>query len=131
MADYPADELKAIYELGKLYFEMGYFVPAERIFQGLLASDAEEITPARLGVGLVKLETGLFQESTSFFRTTIEKATFGLEGQLALAMASLGLGDTTRVRALLRQMEIEVKGVTFTRPDLFHLWESLMIRCEN
>ncbi len=37
MLAYSQTELNSIYELGRLYYEMGYFAPAERLFTGLSA----------------------------------------------------------------------------------------------
>ena len=62
VADYTKEMLSAAYELGRLYFESGYFVPAERIFSGLAAVD-RGLTPSRVGLGLIRLEKGQFQEA--------------------------------------------------------------------
>ena len=60
MKEYPEPILRAIYELGRLYYEMGYFAPAERVFAGLASIDKGS-TASDVGLGLVKLECGLYR----------------------------------------------------------------------
>lgn len=130
--DYSPKALSAIYELGRLYFEMGYFAPAERIFSGLVAVDSAA-TPAHIGLGLIKLECGLFSESISTFREALEKGTFSLQAKVGLAAAFICTGEVSRARSLLTQVGREqggAEGMAALNAETKTLWEALMLRCE-
>ncbi|MFN8391700.1 MAG: hypothetical protein U0136_15535 [Bdellovibrionota bacterium] len=127
---YSRDQLNAVYELGRMYFEMGYFVPAERIFAGLTVVDGA-VTPARVGLGLLKLERGLFQESTAFFRSAIQANTYALEAKLGLVAAFLGMGELPRARSLLSEVAKEMQGTPGISPEIRTLAEAFAERCQG
>ena len=99
MPEYTSEELTSIYELGRLYFEMGYFAPAERIFSGLAAVD-DDRTPSRLGLGLVKLERGLYQEAAVHFRAALQSNTYTLQSKLGMCAAFVAVGEVSRARSI-------------------------------
>ena len=101
---YTSNELFAIYELGRLYFEMGYFVPAERIFGGLVTVD-NGMTPARLGLGLIKLENGLIDEAVSHFREALESRELELQAKIGLSIAFVALQENSRARLIIRDLK--------------------------
>ncbi|OVE79675.1 hypothetical protein BVY02_02520 [bacterium J17] len=104
--DYPPEVLGGIYELGRLYYELGYYGPAERIFLGLSVVDRFS-TPARLGLALVKLELGLFQESTVYFRAALQEGPQALHAKLGMCAAFIAMGEITRARSMLGQLARE------------------------
>ena len=130
MMDYADEQLKAIYELGRLYFEMGYFAPAERIFAGLSVVDGAQ-TPARLGLGLVKLERGLFQEAAVHFRNVIQSGRYTLPAKVALASAFLAAGELTRAKSMLGEISKEAGPQLAQDTEMRILWEALVIRCSG
>src|SRR5690606_16726970 len=98
----------AIYELGRLYLEMGYFAPAERIFIGLLALGGE-LVPARLGVATVKLEKGQFDEAAAHFRASVRGEQWVLEAKLGLSNAFLARGEVKRAATLLAELRTQIQ----------------------
>ena len=122
---YSTDELVSIYELGRLYYEMGYLVPAERIFAGLAAVDGNQ-TAARIGLGLLKMERGLFQDATNQFRAALQAGVFPLQAKLGLVIAFLGLQELPRARSLLSELSKEITDVP---TDVAHLAKVLAKRC--
>lgn len=124
---YPDQQLKAIYELGKAYFDMGYFVPAERIFAGLASLDQGK-TPARIGLGLIKLETGLYEESVAYFRDAfaLENKYFELQSKLGLGMAFLAIGERSRAHLIFNEIREKKSLELDNEPDLRKLTDCLM-----
>jgi len=122
---YSPEELVSIYELGRLYYEMGYLVPAERIFAGLVAVDGNH-TAARIGLGLLKIERGLFQEATNQFRLALQANSFPLQAKLGLVIAFLGMQELPRARSLLGELTKEMNGIS---PEVSQLARVLATRC--
>ena len=128
MADYTKEMLTAAYELGRLYFESGYFVPAERIFSGLAAVD-RGLTPSRVGLGLIRLEKGQFQEAIAHLRAGLQGAMYVSESKVALAFAFLGLGEIQRAHSLL--LELAREPQLNENRELRALYEAAMLRCSD
>ena len=110
LAEYSTEELNGLYELGRLYFEMGYYAPAERIFNGLVLVD-DELTPSRLALGILKLECGLYQEATSHFRVLVEKGQYPLQTKLGLSGVFIATGDLARARQTLDEVGLEMQRI--------------------
>ena len=125
---YSIDALAAIYELGRVYLEMGYFIPAERIFNGLVAVDQGQ-TPARLALGVLNLERGLTEEAAEQFRLVLDSSGFHLQARLGLTAAFLAGGDIQRARSSLAQVRREYN--LDSQPYLNALWEAFSLRCEG
>ena len=130
MSKYSNEELAAVYELGRLYFEMGYFAPAERIFSGLTAVD-ERMAVARLGLGLVKLELGLFQEAAAQFRQALQLGFYDLQAKLGLCAAFIALGEIPRSASILAEIAKGVEGVSEIDPEIRRLIEAFVVRCKE
>ncbi len=130
MSDYHDEELLSIYELGRMYYEMGYFVPAERIFQGLLAVDGNN-TPARLGLGLLKLEHRAYPEAIINFKTAVQNNHYPIQAKLGLACSFIGLGEIDRAKQLLLQLAPELETNREISSELRALWEMLALRCDG
>lgn len=128
--DYSRAELAAIYELGRMYFEMGYFAPAERVFAGLAMLD-DGVTPARLGLGVVKLERGLFEEAVGHFRASLENAAVQLEAKLGLCACFLAVGELARAKSILSEIAAEIDGRRGIDPEVQRLYEAFVIRCNE
>lgn len=126
---YSPAELTSIYELGRLYFEMGYFIPAERIFGGLSAVDGGQ-TPSRLGLGLVKLERGFPQEAVLHLRAALQNLPTRLQTELALALAFVAEGEFLRARQMLEQIAKDHARNTSFSGELRTLWKALSLRCQ-
>lgn len=126
---YTDDELLAIYELGRLYLEMGYYTPAERVFNGLCVVDAGK-TPGRVGLGVVKLERGLYDESINHFRRALQEGRYPLQAKLGLCVAFIGQGDVTRAKSILVQLATDLERARDAPAELRTLWEALALRCE-
>ena len=127
--DYSKKILFSIYELGRLYFEMGYFAPAERIFVGLAGMDGGQ-TPSLVGLGLVKLECGLFPESIAYFREALEREVFPLQAKLGLSAAFISTGEYARARSILTQIKRDQGGEDRLDEETRMLWEALDVRCQ-
>ncbi len=131
MIEFSDQELFAIYELGKMYYEMGYFAPAERIFSGLVEVDGG-ITPARIGLGLVKLESGLYNESATFFRAELQDGSHSIEAKIGLSAAFVATNEISRARSILGQIEKDLREApSAISPEVGKLWEALVIRCRS
>lgn len=126
---YSGEELAAIYELGRLYFEMGYFPAAERIFSGLSAIDGG-FTPARIGLGLLRIENGQYNDATTFFRGELPDGNYKIEAKLGMCAAFMALGEVPRARSLLGQIDKDFQAVKNLNPELQRLWQAFAIRCE-
>lgn len=129
MANYNEYEIGSIYELGRMYFEMGFFAAAERVFSGLAAIDDGK-SPARLGLGLVKLERGLYQEAVQHLRDSLQSNQYSVQTKVALSFAFLGLGELSRARSILSQMIKEIGPQTAVESEVRTLWEALAVRLE-
>ncbi len=127
--EYSDEQLKAIYELGRMYYEMGYFAPAERIFAGLIGVDNGR-TPARLGLALVKLERGALQEAAQHFRAALQNTGIAMQTKLGLAAAFVAAGELNRARSILGEVSKEAAnlGKNAEEKELRALWEALAIR---
>lgn len=122
---YNVEELYAIYELGRLYFEMGYFVPAERIFVGLATVD-DGLTPSRLGLGLIKLENGLLDEAISHFRDALDTKRYDLQAKIGLSIAFIALQENSRARLLISDLR-KIRQTDLDRdPNL-----NALVKCIN
>ena len=97
-------ELYSIYELGKLYYDMGYFSAAERVFSGLIEIDGGD-TPSLLGLGLVKFERGQYEEASLLFMKVMDKTPeFELEARIALGICLVALKDYPKARVVLEDV---------------------------
>lgn len=130
MSEYTNDELFSMYELGRMYFEMGYFAPAERIFNGLSAVD-EDRTPSRLGLGLVKLERGLYQEAAVHFRAALQSGVYPLQSKLGMCTAFIAVGELSRAKSILAEIAKGSEVDAQTESELRKLYEALAIRCSE
>lgn len=128
MAEYSRELLDAIYELGRLYFDMGYFPPAERIFAGLSCVDSGT-TPSQLGMGLIKLERGLYDDAIGHFRAMVDTGHYQLQSKLGICAALVGKKDLQKARIILDQMERDIVNASRMHPEQKRLWEALKIRC--
>ena len=77
--NYTSEQLPAIYQLSKLYLELGYFTPAERILSGLIEIDKEMETPALLAVGVLKIEKNNIEEALLNFRSLLQVSKYSLQ----------------------------------------------------
>ena len=126
---YSDSELFAIYELGRLYFEMGYFAPAERIFSGLAAVDGGR-TPARCGLGLVKLERGLYEQSQDQLRLALQDRVYPTQAKLGLVAVFIAVNEIPRAKSMLVELAAELEKSEELDPALRSLWEAFAIRCD-
>lgn len=129
MTQYSNDELFSIYELGRMYYEMGYFAAAERIFAGLVAV-SDDFAEARLGLGLVKFECEQYDEAAGCFRSLVQEDKLALEAYLGLAAIFIAQGEATRARTLLLQLEKGVEGIDNLPPNARRLWQ-FYFRCSE
>ena len=130
MAEYSREELTSIYELGRLYFEMGYFTPAERIFSGLMSVDNAQ-TYSRLGLGLVKLELGAFQEAATYFRMALQQEGCDLQAKLGLCAVFLAINEASRAQSLIGEVSKTLEGGREIDEEVRKLYEALAIRCRQ
>lgn len=129
--NYSEKELVALYELGRLYYEMGYFAPAERVFAGLVVIDGG-YTPARIGLGLIKLERGLFSDAMNHFRIALQnESQFKLSAYLGLCSAFVAGGEFDRARSLLSQLERDKPMQESFIPEYRTIRDALHIRCSE
>ncbi len=109
--EYRAELLGGLFALGKLYFEMGYLTPAEKIFSGLVVVDLNWQTPARLGLGLIRLEFGNLEEAGVQFRRALEVGTEGMASKLGLISVFVAQGEAARAQSLLNEVGRELESV--------------------
>ena len=120
--------LSNIFELGRMYFETGFFAPAERIFNGLLAIDPAA-TPSRLGLGLVKLELGHFSEAATLFRQCLDANEYEMRAKVGLACCFLAKLENSRAESLLREVRrAEMDGIVSFSAEEQRLLEALVLR---
>lgn len=127
--EYTEEQFESIYALGKMYLEMGYFVPAERIFAGLAKIDLNFITAANVGLALLRLQKGQYQESTVFFRLLLQSPRFSLFAKLGLSAAFLGQKELSRARLLLLEVQSEYNKRRVNDTQIKKLIESFFICC--
>jgi len=126
---YTIDELAALYELGRLYFEMGYLAPAERIFGGLVAVDGASATASVLALALIRLERGLTLEAVSHFRRALESGTFSVETKLGLCIAFISTAEFGRAKSLLIEIGKDIEKAGSVATELSTIWEALSLSC--
>jgi hypothetical protein len=119
-------ELCAIYELGRLYFETGFLAEAEVIFLGLRAASAE-FAPSFVGIGLVRLEKGEFQESLLSFREAVKQHRLIVEAKIGMGAAFLALGENRRAATILLELSREVNE-PHVSSEVRQLWQALSRR---
>jgi hypothetical protein len=102
---------QSIYELGRLYFEMGYFKAAERIFQGLVNCD-NGLTPSLLGLAVIKMEKGDFHSAREFFLQSLSNQAgttiYHLQARLGLVMCLMALGEENRAKDLFNSLSTDL-----------------------
>jgi len=138
---FTSDEFVGIYELARLYYEMGFLTASERILNGLVLCD-EGATPSRGALGLVNLETGKADEAVLQFRASVKnprRIDDILVGKLGLIAAFLSVGDIERAGTLVTESESDLSqlanegrnsGVIVQRSDeLQELWHAFALRC--
>ena len=129
-ARYSQELLEAIYELGCLYLEMGYLIPAEKIFAGLAAIDDGK-TPSKLGLGIIKLEEGLPQESSGFFREEMQEGRPNSErAKLGVVTSFLAAGEIARAYSMLEESVKETPDEEL-EPNLRSFRSALLVRCRD
>lgn len=126
---YQRDELAAIYELGRIYYEMGYFAAAERVFSGLSSSSSIS-APALLGQALIRIEHKQYDDALNLLRALIQEGTLALEAKIAMCACLVAMGDFSRGKSLVVQVgrDLERDGRELT--NFRRLWEALAIRCD-
>lgn len=125
---YANEQLTALYELGRLYYQLGYYAPAEKIFHGLVAVDNKQ-TAAKVGLGLIKLERGAFEEAASHFRQALDEGHYKLQAKLGMLTAFVAQDEILRARSLLEEIDNEVANQESLDPDLRKLIRALFKRC--
>ena len=126
--NYSLGALIGIFELGRMYYETGFFAPAERIFTGLAVIDKSAM-PSKLGLGLVKLELGLYNEASTFFRQCIEERAFDVSAKISLAVCFIAQGELKRAQSLLVEVaEVSKKTLGYEERKLL---DALLIRTTN
>ena len=128
MEIYTNTELAGIYELGKMYYEMGFYTAAERIFQGLLLID-QGSTPSRIGLGLIKLENGLLAESVTQFREAIKASNFETEAKVGLSLCFIAEGQHSRAHWLFNDVAMKNTETLTNQPLLKRFVECLTDFC--
>lgn len=126
---YSTEQLTAIYELGRLYYQLGYYAPAEKVFNGLLAIDSGKQTAANIGLGLVKLERGAYEEATSYFREALEKGGHKLQAKLGMLATFIAKREILRARTLLEEIDNEVANQGALDPELQTLIQAFFKCC--
>ena len=119
-------EVEALFEIGRFYYILGYFVPAARIFSGLQHID-EGLVPTFVALGLLKLEGGLYAEASVYFRESISRNLFINEAKIGLAASYIGMGESSRAHSVLTQMKKDIV-INNVSTEFLRLWESLVIR---
>ena len=109
---------------------MGYYTPAERIFNGLCVIDGG-VTPSRISLGVIKLERGLFEESAQHFKRALQEGYYPLQSKLGLSIVFIGQGDISRAKSVLVQLATELEKAIDAPSELRTLWEALALRCEG
>jgi len=131
MKSFSTDELLGMYELARLYYEMGYLSAAERILNGLVVIDGGA-TPARGALGTVKLETGKLEEALQIFRLAVKspmRAEEIIVGKLGLIASFLAAGDLERATTLVQEAQSDLQHAPGEVRNLRELWEAFAIRC--
>lgn len=128
MSQYTAEELSCIYELGRMYYEMGYSGAAERIFGGLAALDWMTL-PTQLALGLLKCERGETDEATVHIKAELDQGSYQLESKLALSGVFIAGGEISRARSLLAQIVKDHGPVDRFPSDYATLWRAFWLRC--
>ena len=126
-ASYSKQNLSAIFSLGRLYLEMGYYVPAEKIFSGLIAVDGGS-TAAKLAMGVLKLEQGHPQEAGNYFRAALAEEVFSLQAKLGIAASFVSAKEIARALSMLQELAREVDKDSVSA-EMRTLWVALKARC--
>lgn len=126
---YSSEHLSALYELGRLYYQLGYYAPAEKIFNGLLTIDSDNETAANIGLGLIKLERGAYEEATSYFRFALEGGNYKLQAKLGMLATFVAKAEILRARSLLEEVDSEVANQDTLDPDLGKLLKAFFRCC--
>lgn len=101
--DYASEEICGLYELGRLYYEMGIYSSAEKLFAGLMAIHAQ-IVPCHVGLGLVKLERGYYEEAENCFREGLKNKDFEIEAKFGMVLVFIATNEVGRAKVLMDQI---------------------------
>ena len=127
--EYSAEELSAIYELGRLYYEMGYLPSAERIFNGICAV-SNSFPCARLALGLIKIERGLSEEAVRDIRLAMPYPQCEIEAKVALCASFIAGGERQRAQSLIRELRRSFDTSPISNGEVSRLFEALEISCQ-
>ncbi|MCB0358047.1 MAG: hypothetical protein KDD44_00370 [Bdellovibrionales bacterium] len=128
---YSDELLTGIFELGRMYYEMGYTLPAERIFRGLIAVDRGGRTPAALGLALLMLERGQYADSAMLFQQAAERGIEPIRAELGACAALLADGHSAEAKRLLVQVGRSIEERPAEGDDLRRFWEALALRVDR
>ena len=128
--EYGTELVLGLYNLGRMYYELGYRGLAHRVFEGLVRIDRRAESPAKIGVAALYLEQQDYKEALVQFRDVIENSAFALEGKLGLCAVFVAQGELERGKQLLLSIQGEIDAVQ-NQPKLISLWEALLVRCED
>ena len=130
MNSFSDDLLASIYKLGVMYYEMGYSVPAEKIFLGLHAIGIDEssennCTPSAIALGVIKLEQQLYNEAVSFFKEFSKDSGYFIDSKIGLSLSFLGMGEFSRAKTIID----EVKDLKNLNKNQRSFVEAIISRC--
>ena len=100
---YSTKQKESLYALGRMYLELGYLIPAERIFNGIVSVD-KDFAAAGLGLGMARLERGLQEEAVSAFRQVLEVEGYAFEARLGMCLAFIAQGEEDRAASVLKEL---------------------------
>ena len=129
MGNYSDSQFLAIYELGRLYYQMGFSASAEKIFSGLVAVRSESVN-SLIGLGLVRLERGLFSAAFDTFRLALNIDSSSVEAKIGMAVSAVALKDFSRAQVILSEIQRESFEYLNRRDSLRMIVESFLLRAE-
>ena len=125
--NYSSQQLESLYSLARMYFELGYLIPAERIFSGLAAVNPQ-FAPALLGLGLLRLERGQSEEAAAAFRQIPSDSDYSFAARIGMGLAFLADEEDSRARSILSELEKTLEPGSLDAVEQRFL-ESLRQRC--
>lgn len=127
---YSDEEIVHIYELARLFLELGELSKADIVVTGLIEI-APEFSPARLAKGYVALHEGNFELAVDQGRQMLALAPLNPQAMLLLVSAFLGTGDFNQAGTLLGEVGETIEAGSLTEPTLVRYYRLQLARYQT
>ena len=124
---YSDEEVLCIFELGRLYIEIGEFVKAEEIFLGLIEI-APQYTPAWLGISYIEVSRKKYESAIKYLIQALSLNKDSIEVQIFLIVCTLSTKDFQSAGTYLGEVQEKIESFGVQDINYKNLYKSQLAR---